>query len=203
MVPYRSNRLLSDIYAPWLAFCLSDIPGCWCSLDSPGTDLCGSRDILYSPLVAAFFSPFAFVSQNVTEVLWRLVLGLALPLALWFNARTLFDFSKKEFAWLFLLIVPLTLSSLNNGQANIIIIVLFLVAAGAASQSRWFTCFLRRVRDLLENIPDRICLAAYRYFPEETDVSNPFGADRPLRCFALPSEAVLHTAAVWRLAGES
>jgi hypothetical protein len=95
---------------------------------------------LYSPLVAAFLSPFAFVSQNVAEVLWRLLLGLALPLALWFNARTLFDFSKKEFAWLFLLIVPLTSSSLNNGQANIIIIVLFLVAAGAASQSRWFFC---------------------------------------------------------------
>ena len=108
--------------------------------------LCGSRDILYSPLVAAFFSTFAFVSQNVTEVLWRLVLGLGLPLALWFSARTLFDFSKKEFAWLFLLIVPLTLSSLNNGQANIIIIVLFLVAAGAASQSRWFICFSFRSR---------------------------------------------------------
>jgi len=95
---------------------------------------------LYSPLVAAFFSPFALISQNVAEVLWRLLLGLALPLALWFNARTLFDFSKKEFAWLFLLIVPLTLSSLNNGQANIIIIVLFLIATCAASQSRWFIC---------------------------------------------------------------
>ena len=92
---------------------------------------------LYSPLVAALFSPFALVSQNVGEVLWRLLLGVALPLALWFNARTLFDFSKKEFAWLFLLILPLTLSSLNNGQANIIIIVLFLVAAGTASQARW------------------------------------------------------------------
>ena len=95
---------------------------------------------LYSPLVAALFSPFALISQNVAEVLWRLLLGLALPLALWFNARTLFDFSKTQFSWLFLLIVPLTLSSLNNGQANIIIIALFLVAAGAASQSRWFTC---------------------------------------------------------------
>jgi hypothetical protein len=95
---------------------------------------------LYSPLVAALFSPFTLVSPNVAEVLWRLVLGFALPLALWCNARTLFDFSKKEFAWLFLLIVPLMLSSLNNGQANIIIIVLFLVAIGAASQSLWFTC---------------------------------------------------------------
>jgi hypothetical protein len=95
---------------------------------------------LYSPLVAAFFSPFAFVSQNVAEVLWRLLLGLALPLALWFNARTLFDFSKNQFACLLLLILPLTLSSLNNGQANIVIMVLFLVAAAAASQSRWFIC---------------------------------------------------------------
>ena len=95
---------------------------------------------LYSPLVAALFSPFTLVSQNVAEVLWRLLLGFALPLALWFNARTLFGFSRKKFAWLFLLIVPLMLSSLNNGQANIIIIVLFLVAIGAASQSRWFTC---------------------------------------------------------------
>lgn len=95
---------------------------------------------LYSPLVAAFFSPFTLISQNVAETLWRLLLGLALPLALWFNARTLFDFSKREFSWLLLLIVPLTLSSLNNGQANIIIIVLFLVAIGAASQFLWFTC---------------------------------------------------------------
>jgi hypothetical protein len=54
-----------------------------------------------------------------------LLLGLALPLALWFNARTLFDFSKTEFSWLFLLIVPLTLSSLNNGQANIMIMRFF------------------------------------------------------------------------------
>jgi hypothetical protein len=36
--------------------------------------------------------------------------------------------------------MPLTLSSLNNGQANIIIVVLLLVATGGASQSCWFTC---------------------------------------------------------------
>jgi hypothetical protein len=95
---------------------------------------------LYSPLIAAFYSPFALIPQNLSEVLWRLLLGLALPLALWFNARTLFNFSKNEFACLLLVILPLTLSSLNNGQANIIIIVLFLVATGAAAQSHWWTC---------------------------------------------------------------
>lgn len=95
---------------------------------------------LYSPLIAAIYSPFALVSQNTAEVIWRLLLGLALPLALWFNARELFVFSEKEFAWLFVLVLPLTLSSLNNGQANLILIVLFLSATGAASQGCWFTC---------------------------------------------------------------
>src|SRR5215467_8859197 len=55
--------------------------------------IAGAR-FLYSPLVAALYSPFAIMPQNVAEVLWRLLLGVALPLALWFNARTLFGFSK-------------------------------------------------------------------------------------------------------------
>jgi hypothetical protein len=100
---------------------------------TPGT-------FLYSPLIAALYSPFALISQNVSEVIWRFLIGLALPLALWFNARTLFGFSRNRFACLLLLILPLTASNLNNGQANIVIIALFLVATGAASRSRWFTC---------------------------------------------------------------
>jgi hypothetical protein len=95
---------------------------------------------LYSPLVAALYSPFALISQNLSELLWRLLIGLALPLALWLNARELFHFSKSEFACLLLLILPLTISDLNNGQANIIIIVLLLLATSTASQSRWLTC---------------------------------------------------------------
>jgi hypothetical protein len=100
---------------------------------TPGT-------FLYSPLIAALYSPFALISQNASEAIWRLLIGLALPLALWFNARTLFDFSKNQFACLLLLILPLTLSSLNNGQANIIIIILFLVAPAGALEKRWWTC---------------------------------------------------------------
>jgi hypothetical protein len=95
---------------------------------------------LYSPLIAAIYSPFALVTENTGEVIWRLLLGLALPLALWFNARQLFDFSEKEFARLFALVLPLTLSNLNNGQANLILIALFLSATGAASQDCWLTC---------------------------------------------------------------
>src|SRR5262249_19448802 len=100
----------------------------------------GGSAFLYSPLIAAFYSPFALLSQNASEVLWRLLLGLALPLSLWFNARTLFGFSKNKFAYLLLLILPLTLSNLNQGQANLVLIVLFLVATSAALQSQWWIC---------------------------------------------------------------
>src|SRR5262249_34702269 len=79
-------------------------------------------------------------SQNVSEVLWRLLLGLALPLSLWFNARALFGFSKNTFGCLLLLILPLTLSNLNQGQANLVLIVLLLIATAAALKSQWWMC---------------------------------------------------------------
>ena len=114
-----------------------DAGGAWIhQAEIYGTD----TTFIYSPLIAALYSPFALISHNVSEVLWRVLLSLVLPLALWFNARELFDFSKEKFACLLLLILPLTISNLANGQANIIIIVLLLIATGAAPQSRWFTC---------------------------------------------------------------
>ena len=97
---------------------------------------------LYSPLIAGLYSPFALISQGLSEVLWRFLLGVTFPLSLWYNGRTLFGFSKSQFACAFLLILPLTLSNLNNGQANLILIVLLLVATATALQSLWWTCAL-------------------------------------------------------------
>jgi hypothetical protein len=101
-----------------------------------------SKQIFMEPLVAALYSPFAIISQSLSEVLWRLLLGVTLPLSLWYNGRALFGFSKSQFACAFLLILPLTLSNLNNGQANLILIVLFLVATATALQSLWWACAL-------------------------------------------------------------
>jgi hypothetical protein len=100
----------------------------------------GESAFLYSPLIAAFYSPLALVSQNLSEALWRLLLGVALPLSLWLNARKLFGFSNNEFAYLLLLVLPLTLGNLHNGQANLIVLVLFLIASASALQSRWWAC---------------------------------------------------------------
>jgi Glycosyltransferase family 87 len=100
----------------------------------------GGSAFLHSPLIAAFYSPFALISQNASEAIWRLLLGVALPLSLWLNSRALFRFSQNTFTCLLLLILPLTLSNLNQGQANVVLIVLLLVATTAALQSHWWTC---------------------------------------------------------------
>ena len=103
-------------------------------------------------------------------------MSLAFPLALWFNARTLFDFSRNQFACLLLLILPLTLSSLNNGQANIVIIALFLVATGAASRSRWFTCaFCASFAVYWKIYPIAFALLLTLIFPKKLAVSILFG----------------------------
>lgn len=103
-------------------------------------------------------------------------MGIALPLALWFNAKALFDFSKKQFACLLLLILPLTASSLNNGQANIVIIALFLVATGAASQSHWFTCaFCASFAVYWKIYPIAFALLLIVIFPKKLAVPILFG----------------------------
>jgi hypothetical protein len=136
----------------------------------------GKSPFLYSPLIAALYSPFALISQNLSEAIWRLLMGIALPLALWFNAKALFDFSKKQFACLLLLILPLTLSSLSNGQANIVIIALFLVATGAASQFHWLTCaFCASFAVYWKIYPIAFALLLIVIFPKKLAVPILFG----------------------------
>lgn len=95
---------------------------------------------LYTPLIAALHAPFALLPEGLSEVFWRLIIGFSFPVALWFNGRAVFQFSKEQFASLLLLSLPLTLNTLNNGQANLVLVILFLVAVGAASESRWLLC---------------------------------------------------------------
>lgn len=95
---------------------------------------------LYTPLIAGIHSPFALLPEAIAEVLWRVMIGVGFPLVLWFNARALFRFSRDQFASLLLLTLPLTLNTLNNGQSNIVLVVLCLGATAAAAHARWWLC---------------------------------------------------------------
>jgi hypothetical protein len=92
----------------------------------------------YSPLVAALLAPFSRLPAGTGGVLWRLLNGAALlgGFAAW--VRTLPGAAGAgRRARLFLLLVPLALASLNNGQVNPMMTGLLLGAAAAAARGRW------------------------------------------------------------------
>jgi hypothetical protein len=92
----------------------------------------------YSPLTAVLFVPFQYVPIRLGGVLWRLLNAGALlgGFAAWLRAAPR-QRTPGQQGVLFLLVVPLSLSSLSNGQPNPLIIGLLLTALAAVDVERW------------------------------------------------------------------
>jgi hypothetical protein len=93
----------------------------------------------YSPLVAALLLPFSFCPDQVGGVLWRLLnasVYLA-AIAWWCRAVLPRPLTASQQALLYLLIVPLSVGSLNNGQSNPLVLGLLLAGLAAVARGRW------------------------------------------------------------------
>jgi hypothetical protein len=93
----------------------------------------------YSPFAALAFAPLGLLPDAIGGVLWRLF-GAALFLGgfAWWTRRALPGrLSANQQAALWLLLVPLSLPSLNNGQSNVHVIGLLLIAIAASAERRW------------------------------------------------------------------
>ena len=98
----------------------------------------GINDYLYSPLIAAFFAPLSLVPMSLANIAWR-VLNLAMYLGaagLWLR-HGISRIPRARHAIVFLLMLPLSIGSLNNGQSNPLLIALVMFALVAARDERW------------------------------------------------------------------
>lgn len=113
-----------------------------------GTDLydrhfwkLGIDEFRYSPLIAAMFVPLSLLPDSAGGVLWRLLNIAVFGAGMVAYGRSVFPGRTPPglvgitcIGWLLL---PLAISSMNNGQANLVVVGTLLLAVAAAHCSRW------------------------------------------------------------------
>lgn len=93
----------------------------------------------YSPLVAALLAPFSLLPDRLGGIVWRLAnVGIYLgALGWWLRTACPVRLTRAQGAAVFLLILPLSGGSLNNGQSNLLVIGLLLATMTAVATQRW------------------------------------------------------------------
>ncbi|MBM3995550.1 MAG: DUF2029 domain-containing protein [Planctomycetes bacterium] len=93
----------------------------------------------YSPTSAILFSPFALCSDALGGVLWRLFNVLCFAIGVEWSARSALPMplSGGQRGLLWLLMLPMTLQSVGNGQVNLLVAGAMLGAVAAVKEERW------------------------------------------------------------------
>jgi hypothetical protein len=92
----------------------------------------------YSPFAAVVFVPLSFLTHGIAPVLWRLsCIAVCLTGLSWWSRATLTSLSRTQRALLILLTGPLAVGNMHNGQANLLVIGLVLLATAAITRERF------------------------------------------------------------------
>ncbi len=103
----------------------------------------GRGDYLYSPLVAAFFSPLGLMPFWLGNILWRLGVFAAYfgAVRAWLRhgpARI----PEQNHPLVFLVLLPLSIGSINIAQSNPLVIALVMAALASARCAKWIPAAL-------------------------------------------------------------
>jgi len=93
----------------------------------------------YSPLFAVGITPFALLPDSWGNALWRVFNSLiyVAGIASWARRALPGRRTSTQIAALLLLALPLSLQSLQNAQANLLMLGAVLLALSAAAEERW------------------------------------------------------------------
>ena len=93
----------------------------------------------YSPLFAIAISPFALLPDGLGNALWRVVICVtyAFGLGAWCRQALPVPLSRACIGSMFLFVLPLSMHSMYNAQANIVVIGAILFALASASTENW------------------------------------------------------------------
>jgi hypothetical protein len=91
----------------------------------------------YSPLAAVALVPLSGLPDRLGGIVWRLLnAGVLLGGLAWW-CRAVLALTHRQRALFFLLVLPLSVGSLNNGQSNPLLLGLLLIGGAAAATERW------------------------------------------------------------------
>ena len=94
---------------------------------------------IYSPLIAAFLSPFTLVPEPVANLAWRILSITALLASLGYVLtkgpfRSVLPGNR---VFVFLAMLPFSIGNLDRGQANPLLLALLLLSISAAHNAHW------------------------------------------------------------------
>jgi hypothetical protein len=94
---------------------------------------------VYSPIVAVFFAPFAFLPVALANIFWRLLnAGVLLGgLAALLKTNLFAGIKQRNVGIVFVLLAPLALGNIDVSQANPLIAGLIMLAIAAVQVERW------------------------------------------------------------------
>ena len=101
----------------------------------------GGTDYLYSPLVAALFSPLALMPFWLANIVWRLGVVAAYLAAVraWLrnDGGGTARIPARNHPLVFLILLPLSIGSITNAQATPLVVALVMFAVIATRSARW------------------------------------------------------------------
>lgn len=98
----------------------------------------------YGPPVTPLFLPLSYLPEKLGSLLWRAanLAVLAVGLSLWLRLVLPGGFSRRQLGWLVALVAPLALGSVNNAQANPLVLGLMLAGTAVIARRGWWVAVL-------------------------------------------------------------